>query len=249
MFWGERVEGVKHTGGHDARVEGNHLLLIKKVVNVLVEDHLANRLQRELVLRKDLGSIQRVKVILVLICNLHGLDVQLPFWEFTCTYKTVRLISTQGSSQAYASCKGHMHTTMSISNMPIGTTILRDITLESALCDLPRTLIGVHLSVITRQASKGTEDNTSSKSNKMKRVRVSKAMGLVSGWGGNLCGRQALPLSHRGHRQPCLCEEQEHKQEVTGLYLTRCCSRGPRWHGSAHCWLHQPAWPLHQSTP
>ena len=33
-----------HTGGCDTRIEGNHLLLIEEVVNVLVENHLADRL-------------------------------------------------------------------------------------------------------------------------------------------------------------------------------------------------------------
>ena len=74
-----------HTRGCDTGIEGNHLLLIEEVVDVLVEDHLPNRFQRKLVLREDLGSIQRVKVKLVLICNFHCLDVQLPLRKFTCT--------------------------------------------------------------------------------------------------------------------------------------------------------------------
>ena len=78
----------QQTWGGDTRVEGNHLLLIKEVVNVAVQHHAPHWLQGELVLREDLRSIQRVKVKLELIFYLHGLDVQLPLRELTCRQVT-----------------------------------------------------------------------------------------------------------------------------------------------------------------
>lgn len=77
-------EWEKSTWGGDTRVEGNHLLLVEEVVDVAVQHHAPHWPQRELVLREDLGGIQRVKVILVLIFHLHGLDIHLPLWKFTC---------------------------------------------------------------------------------------------------------------------------------------------------------------------
>ena len=51
------VRHQQQTWGGDARVESNHLLLIEEVVDVAVQHHAPHGLQRELVLRKDLGSI------------------------------------------------------------------------------------------------------------------------------------------------------------------------------------------------
>lgn len=53
--------------------EGQLLILVEEVVGVLVKNHAADWLQREQVLRPDLGHVQRVKVKLVLILGVHRL--------------------------------------------------------------------------------------------------------------------------------------------------------------------------------
>ena len=68
------------TWHNQSRAVCHLLILIEEVVGVLVEHHAANRLQGEDVLRPGLGVIQRVKVKLVLVSHLHGLDHQLPLW-------------------------------------------------------------------------------------------------------------------------------------------------------------------------
>lgn len=72
------------TWWNDARVEGDHFLLIEEVTDVAVQHHTPNWLQRELIFWEDLGGIKRIKVILVFIFNLHCLDVQLPLRVLTC---------------------------------------------------------------------------------------------------------------------------------------------------------------------
>ena len=56
-----------------------HLVLAEEVARVLVEDHAANGLQRKEVLWPDLGDIQGIKVVLVLVGRVNGLDGQRPF--------------------------------------------------------------------------------------------------------------------------------------------------------------------------
>lgn len=75
---------MRYTWWHDTRVEGDHFLLIEEVADVAIQHHASHRLQGELLLREDLGVIKRVKVVVVLIFNLHSLDVQCPLRELTC---------------------------------------------------------------------------------------------------------------------------------------------------------------------
>lgn len=67
-----------------ARREGDHLILIVPVVDIAVQDHLADLLQRELILIPNLGRIHGVKLVAVLVSRVHGLNVQCPFQRLAC---------------------------------------------------------------------------------------------------------------------------------------------------------------------
>ena len=81
-----------HTWHNKSWAVSHLLVLIEEVIRVLVEHHAPDRLQREDVLRPGLGVIQRVKVKLVLISNLHGLDHQLPLWVVTSCNGIVQVL-------------------------------------------------------------------------------------------------------------------------------------------------------------
>lgn len=67
---------------HDDRgVEGELLVLREEVVDVLVKDHPPHWLQGEDVLRPRQRDVERVKVKLVLVSRVHGLDEELPLRE------------------------------------------------------------------------------------------------------------------------------------------------------------------------
>ena len=81
---------------NEGRAVGHLLVLIEEVVRILVQHHAANRLQREDVLRPGLGVVQRVKVKLVLVSDLHGLNHQLPLWVVASCDGVIQVL--QGAS-------------------------------------------------------------------------------------------------------------------------------------------------------
>lgn len=80
------------TWNNKARPKGNLLILIEEIVRVAVEDHAADRLQREEVLRPGLGDVEGVKVELVLVRNVHDLDKELPFRVLACCNTVVEVL-------------------------------------------------------------------------------------------------------------------------------------------------------------
>mmetsp|Transcript_6285 Transcript_6285/g.18968 ORF Transcript_6285/g.18968 Transcript_6285/m.18968 type:complete len:240 (+) Transcript_6285:317-1036(+) len=72
---------IRDSWDHEGGAEGNLFVLQELVVNVLVENDATNFHQGPPVLRPDLGSVQRVKLIVVLGSRVHRLDVELPLWE------------------------------------------------------------------------------------------------------------------------------------------------------------------------
>lgn len=69
------VVRVVDTRDNMGRVHGKLFILSEKVVDVLVEDHATNWLQRDEVLRPNRRSVKYVKVKFVLVCRIECLDV------------------------------------------------------------------------------------------------------------------------------------------------------------------------------
>lgn len=67
---------MPHTWHDEGRAEGELLVLGEEVVGVLVQHHAAHRLQGEQLLGPDLGHVQGVEVVLVLILHRHCLGQQ-----------------------------------------------------------------------------------------------------------------------------------------------------------------------------
>jgi hypothetical protein len=61
----------------------HHLVVGEPVIDIPVQDHLAHWPQRELILRPRLGRVKRVKLVVVLLFNVHRLHEQVPHRELT----------------------------------------------------------------------------------------------------------------------------------------------------------------------
>lgn len=69
-----------------------HFILQVKVSWILIQHQAANRLQREEVLGPDLGNIQWVKFISMLVSRIHCLDVECPFWVVSGTDVIIQVL-------------------------------------------------------------------------------------------------------------------------------------------------------------
>ncbi|MFS7959981.1 hypothetical protein Hanom_Chr08g00697501 [Helianthus anomalus] len=84
---------VINSRNNKTRVERQLFILGKEVVDVLVQHHTPNGLQRYDVLGPGHGAIERVKVKPIFMIRVNHLEIQLPFREVTSLDRIVKILS------------------------------------------------------------------------------------------------------------------------------------------------------------
>ena len=99
------VVRVMYPRNNDSRAKGKLLILRKEVINVLVQHHTTNGLERQKILRPGLGDIEWVKVELVFVSWINDLDKELPLRVVSSSNGVIQVlcgVTVVGSS--YTDC-------------------------------------------------------------------------------------------------------------------------------------------------